>query len=403
MTTNVPPLQFTSAGAVAPTEAAILAGAQADFNAAFGGNLDPSLSTPQGQLATTLSALIAQANAEFVALVSQMDPAYAVGRYQDAIGRIYFLTRNPALPTTAACTITGLSGTVIPVNSQAIDTAGNVYLSTAAATIPVGGSVSVTFANAVAGAVACPAGTLTKIYRSIPGWDSITNPADGVLGQDVESRYSFETRRQQSVAANSQGMLASILGNVLAVMGVTDAYANQNDTSSSIVVTGVTIVANSIYVCVYGGDNTLIAEAIQKKKMPGCNMNGTTTVVVQDTNPLFVTPFPTYSIKFQIATPLTIYFAVSIANNLGIPSDAAAQIQNAIINAFAGSDGGPRARIGSQIFASRFYANVASLGSWAQVISIFIGIAASPTGTSVLVPINQIPAIAAGNIAVTII
>jgi len=116
-----------------------------------------------------------------------------------------------------------------------------------------------------------------------------------------------------------------------------------------------------------------------------------------------VTPFPTYSIKFQIATPLTIYFAVSIANNLGIPSDAAAQIQNAIINAFAGSDGGPRARIGSQIFASRFYANVASLGSWAQVISIFIGIAASPTGTSVLVPINQIPAIAAGNIAVTII
>lgn len=401
--TAVPPLQFTAAGAIAPAEADILVGVQDDFNTAFGGNLNPSLSTPQGQLATTISALVAQANADFVALVSQFDPAYAQGRYQDAIGRIYFLTRNPALPTTVTCTIVGLSGTVIPVNSQALDTAGNIYLSTEAATIPIGGSVSVVFANQVAGATACPAGTLNKIYRAIPGWDSITNPADGVLGQNVESRYSFETRRQQSVAANSQGMLASILGSVLAVTGVTDAYANQNDTGSSIVVTGVTLVANSIYICVYGGDSTAIATAIQKKKMPGCNMNGTTTVVVQDTNPLFVTPYPTYSIKFQIATPLSIYFEVSISNNLGIPSDAATQIQNAIIAAFAGSDGGPRARIGSQIFASRFYAGVAALGSWTQIISIFIGTSASPTGTSVLVPINQVPTTIPANIAVTIV
>lgn len=401
--TNVPPLQFTAAGAVAPAEADILAGAQADFNDAFGGNLDPSLSTPQGQLATTISALVAQANAEFVNIVSQMDPAYAQGRMQDAVGRIYFLTRNPALPTLVACTIVGLAGTVIPVNSQAVDTAGNVYLSTEAATIPIGGSVSVTFANAVAGAIACPSGTLTKIYRAVPGWDSITNPADGVLGQAVESRYAFETRRQQSVAINSQGMLAAVLGAVLGTSGIVDAYATENNTASSVVVTGVTVLANSIFICVYGGDNTEIAEAIRRKKMPGCNMTGATTVVVQDTNPLFVTPYPTYIIKFQIATPLSIYYAVSLSNNLGVPADAATLIRNAIISAFAGDDGGPRARIGSTIFASRFYANVASLGSWAQIISIFIGTAPAPTGTSVLVPIDEIPAIAAGNIEVTIV
>ncbi len=403
MTTNVPQIQFTAAGVVVPAESDILNGAEADINAAFGGNLNPALNTPQGQLATSEAALYAQANAMWTYLAQQFDPAYASGRFQDAIGRIYFLTRNPALPTTVTCTIIGLAGTFIPINSQAVDTSGNIYLATTDITIPAGGSISATFAAQVAGPTPCPAGTLNKIYRAISGWDSISNPADGVIGQNVESRYSFEERRRQSVAANSQGALASILGSVLGVAGVTDAYATENDSNGSIVITGVTLVAYSIYICVYGGSSTLIAEAIQKKKSPGCNMNGTTTVVVQDTNPLFTTPYPTYSIKFQIATPVTIYFAVSIANNIGIPADAAIQIQNAIIAAFAGADGGQRARIGSTIFASRYYSAVANLGSWAEILSIFVGFAASPTGTSVLVPIDQVPVTASADITVTLV
>jgi uncharacterized phage protein gp47/JayE len=405
MTTNVPPLQFTTAGIVAPTEADILAGVQADINAAFGGNLNPSLSTPQGQLATTLTALIAQANEDFVTLGDQFDPAYASGRMQDAIGRIYFMTRLPALPTEVTCTLTGLAGTVIPVNTQAVDTAGNIYLLTAAVTIPVGGSISAVFNNQVAGAIPCPANTLVNIYKAIPGWDTINNPTDGVIGQDVESRAAFEARRRASVALNSQGMLTSILAQILALPNVVDAYATENNTSSPIVLTGVTLVANSIYICVSGGDSTAIASAILHKKMPGCNMNGTTTVVVEDDNPVFVAPKPTYSIKFQRPANVTIYFAVSIANNVNIPSDAASQIQNAIISAFAGNDGGTRARIGSTIFASRYYSAIANLGSWAEILTVFVGLTASPapSSTSLLVPIDQIPVTSAGDIAITIV
>ena len=49
------------------------------------------------------------------------------------------------------------------------------------------------------------------------------------------------------------------------------------------------------------------------------------------------------------------------------------QIQQAIMAAFAGADGLPRARIGSTILASRFYPPIVKLGSWAQILSVTIG------------------------------
>src|SRR5580693_2259582 len=99
MTTNVPPITFGPTGFQAPADSDILAGVQADIDAAFGGGLNPGLSTPQGQLASSQAAIISEANATFLYQANQVDPSYASGRMQDAIGRIYFLQRNPALPT----------------------------------------------------------------------------------------------------------------------------------------------------------------------------------------------------------------------------------------------------------------------------------------------------------------
>ena len=48
MQTNVPQIEFTDQGAVLPEESAILAGVQADINAAFGGGVNSGLTTPHG-------------------------------------------------------------------------------------------------------------------------------------------------------------------------------------------------------------------------------------------------------------------------------------------------------------------------------------------------------------------
>ena len=372
ITTNVPRVQFGPNGVIIPTQQAVLDGVTADNNAAFGGNLNPSLESPQGQLASSTTAIIAQANETFLFQSTQTDPAYAEGRWQDAIARIYFLERNPAEPTVVQARCTGGAGVIIPVGALAKSSDGNLYVCTEQGAIAGTGFIDLPFACTVPGPITCPAGELNTIYQAINGWDSITNPADGVLGNDVESRAAFEERRAASVAVNSRGAVASVKGAVLSISGVLDAYVTENVLGTPVVIGGATVKPNSIYVSVVGGDANAIANAIWTKKAPGCNYNGNTTVTVYDDSEGYNPPYPSYAVSFEIPNPLPIVFAVNIVNGPLVPSDAALQIQNAIINAFSGGDGMARARIGSTILATRFIPPVAALG-WAQVISLQIG------------------------------
>lgn len=403
MATSVPQPTFGPTGFIAPIASAIKAGVFADTNAAFGGNLDPADETPQGQLTVTETAIIQFVYDLFLQYVNLADPAFSSGRMQDGIARLYFLERDPAEPTTVQAVCTGVIGVAIPTGALAKSADGNTYVCTAGGIIGPGSVVTLPFACTVTGPVACPANSLNQIYRAIPGWDTINNDAEGVLGRNVESPAQFEQRRKDSVALNAAGVLPAIKATVLNVPNVLDAYATENDTNASETIGGVTLLANSLYVCVAGGDPNAVALAIWKKKNPGCAYTGTTTVVVTDSNSGYTTP-PTYNVKFTIAASLSIQFIVDIANSPAVPADAATLIQAAIINAFAGADGGSRAQIGSKIFASRFYGAVASLGAWAQIVNIKIGSAGGgATHDSVTADIDQVPTIVAGDITVTLV
>lgn len=399
-TTNVPAPTFGDTGFTAPSDSEILAGVQADQQSAFGSNLGTSLDTPQGQLATSLTAIIAYCYDQFIALANGVDPSYASGRMQDGIGRIYFLSRNAATATSVTATCAGASGTIIPIGAKAQDQAGNVYLCTEAGTIPSSGSINLTFQCATLGAIACPSGYLNAIYQSITGWDSITNASAGSEGSDVETRDAFEARRSASVSANAQGNLDAIQAAVLSLSGVTDCYCLENDTSSAVTTNGVTLAANSIYVAVVGGTSSAIAAAIWAKKSPGCAYTGNTTVTVTDTSSYYSAPYPTYSVTYEVPTSTAVLFAVSMQNNSSVPSNATTLIQNVIISAFLGEDGGARAKIGSYIFASRFYAGIAALGSWALIYSVQIG-TSTANASYVQMQANQAPTLQASNISVT--
>lgn len=401
MATQVPGLQWTPEGLVLPAESAILAGVQADQDQAFGGGLSPSLETPQGQLATTQTAVIGQKNNEIASIVNQVNPAFAEGRMQDAIGNIYFLERKPGTPTAVVATCTGAEGTPIPVGAQARDTNNVIYLCTQAGEIPAGGSIDLTFACSVNGPIACPAGQLNRIYQSIPGWDSILNADDGTPGSNVESRAEFEDRRKQSVALNAVNSLQSIYANVLNVDGVIDAYATENVTASPLTIGTVTLAPHSIWIAVVGGAAADIAQAIWKKKSLGANYNGNTSFTVQDTTG-YNYPYPSYVVTWDTADALPIKFAVQIANNPSLPANIVALTKQAIIDAFNGVDGGVRARIGSTIFASRYYAPVVALGSSVSILSLLLG-PTTATLASYQVGIDKRPTIAASDITVTLV
>lgn len=385
--TNIPSPTFTDIGFVAPTDASVLAGAQTDIDQACGGGVNPALNTPQGQIATSWAASVSEKNSQFVKMANMMDPAFASGRWQDALGRIYFITRKPAIATTVRAVCTGGQGVPIPAGSLAKAQDGNIYTCTDGGTIDQTGSITLTFACNVLGPVSCPAGSLNEIYRSIPGWDTINNLADGTLGQNVESRAEFEERRAQSVAVNSSNRNEAVLGNVLNVANVLDAYVIDNEQSTPQTKGGVTLDANCLYVAVSGGADLDVATAIWQKKPPGIPYysGSNTSVIITGSSSLYVPPLPTWTVNFLRPNQTPILFAISILNNSLVPSDAVTQIQNAIIGAFAGADGGTRARIGSTLLALRYSSPIISLGSWAQIISIQVGMynfpAASFTGS----------------------
>lgn len=406
--TSVPPIQFTPTGVVVPAQSAILAGVQADWNAALGGNLNPTPTTPQGQLISSETAIIAENNGAFAELVDQVDPDNATGFMQDAIGRIYFLNRKPGTPTAVQLVCIGDFGVNIPVGAQARDTSGNIYVCTQAGQVPIGGTITLSFANIVNGPIACPANTVTKIYQAIPGWDTVNNPSQGVPGTNVETAAEFEFRRQNSVALNAHGSLPSIYAAVFDVENVTDVYATENVTDDPIVVgsTNYTLLPHSLYVGVIGGASADIAQAIWTKKDLGCNYNGNTSVVVTDTSG-YSFPFPSYTVKYNIPTATPINFVVNIVNSSALPGTIDADVTNAVTAQFNGEVGvvqpngiipatsGQRARIGALLLAASYYGPVATCEGPSvpvQVLSIFIGSAF--TGTATLIAGSEVITIA---------
>jgi uncharacterized phage protein gp47/JayE len=401
-TTNVPSIEFTQTGLVLPEDAAILSGAFADTNDAFGGNLNTALETPQGQIVSSLSAIVSDKNSQFAYFVNQVNPDYAEGFMQDAIARIYFLARKPAISTSVQCDCMGAVGTIIPVGAQAKDTSGNLYLCTQAGTIPITGIITLPFDNIVSGPISCPAGTLNQIYQAISGWDTINNTSNGVPGALVESRADFAYRRQNSVALNSHGSLSAVYSAVFNVPDVIDVYAAENTTNIPIFLgaTNYSLEPHSLYIAAVGGTSTDIAQAILDKKDAGSNTNGNTVINV--IIPINSLPYPAYPIRYNIPSSLPILFNIQLDNNNSLPSDIVTKVKNSIIAAFTGSDGGQRARIGSTIYASRFYAPVSLSSSGVSIVSILIGTAIANLNF-VEVGVDQFPTVVAENITVTLV
>jgi len=405
VSTAVPSVTFSTTGLDVPDEADILAGRLTDLSTAIGGSLSQSLTTPQGQIASTETAIIADKNDQLLAISNQINPDYATGRWQDAIGRIYFMTRIAASGTVVTATCTGLVETVIPAGSIAQDAAGYLYYSLADATIGSSGSVSIEFQNQTTGPIACAIGTLTVIYKSVTGWSGITNPTAGVLGTDIEGRANFEYRRQQSVGANSSNTLGKMIAAILAVPDVVDAYVIDNKTGAAVATgsSSYSIPAHSYYIAVYGGATADIGTAIHNAAAPGVNFTGSSTYTVQD-NVNYVYPYPTYTYNWVTPTAISVYVNVQLKSSTLLPSDISLQVQTAVISAFNGSDGGTRARIGSTIFAGRYYSGIYNIDQEnVDILSVTLSRDNTTFSNSISFGIDEIPTLDATNIVVTLV
>ena len=361
--------------------------------------LNTSSESPAGQIIDSLSVLVTGKDSEFLNLANQFNPLTASGIFQDALGAIYFLTRKVATSTVVSCTCTGLPGTTIPQGSIIQNTDGIKLQSLGAATIGANGTVDVEFAALESGAIDVGAGTCEKIITVIAGWDTVTNTAAGTPGSLIEGRADFEKRRYNSVAANAHGSAAALQGAIYELDNVLDCLVLENKTDSTVTKQGVSLISHSVAVCVYGGENDDISETIYNKLDAGCGTNGNTDVSF--TSPDGVVN--TYKIVRPSPTP--VYISVTINKTAQTPSTVTQDIKNAIINDANGSDansGNTRIGVGQTIYASRFTVAIVRTAGVNDLESVYIGLSASPTGTSITLDADEEPVVSAENIEVTI-
>lgn len=404
VSTAVPSVTLSDIGAAIPDEVDILNGRLTDLDTAMGGGMSKSLTTPQGQIAMSDTAIIGDKNDNIAWIINQINPDYSSGRMQDAIGRFYFQDRISARGTVVTATVSGLVGTSIPEGSIASDDAGYLYSSLSNAEIPASGSINIEFQNQTPGPIPCPAGALNTIYRAINGWSGVVNSSAGVVGIDVESRIAFEKRRQQSVARGGRNTDASTLAALLATEGVLDAYVWSNRTDATVTQgsTSFPVVRHSLYACTYGGSDEDVAEAIFSTKNPGVNLNGDTTFIIEDKEN-YSAPYPQYTMQWQSADPLRVYFKVQIENDtVNLPSDVTEQIKSVVASVFNGTyEGSTKARIGARISGGTYYAPVISISpEYMSILSITISSDGSTFAQSLTAGIDQVPTIQLDDIEV---
>lgn len=408
MTTNVPLPTFSAAGLSVPTEPELLTGVKDDWVDAFalsGKALNTELTTPQGQLAQSQAYMLSVLNAALLQIINGVDPATSSGRFQDALGRIYFLNRQAATYATVQAVVTGVVGATLPAGAQATSPDGTIWVTTSSITFGPTGTTSVEFRATTPGAGPAVGTNGLRIYQQRAGWETVRNDAPSVPGVDVESRQTFEARRADSVSIGGNGTAAAVRAAVANVTGVSDVYVYNNGSDAQIFygATAYPIPAHSIAITVAGGDAQQIAQAINSKLDCGCGLpvaagEGTLVTQIIEDSVNYSEPYPQYLIRFVRPAVVPIYVRVEVANLSTLPSTYVADVQravaDAITNGFTTTDGTivtQRARIGAQIVAAEYFPAIQALGNIVP-ISINIGTSPSPvSGPALTMGIDQLP------------
>ena len=202
------------------------------------------------------------------------NPRVAGGKYLDGIWSLTEGQRSLATSTTVVATIAGVIGTFIPSGSVATTGEGNRFALVADITIPIAGTIDTSFASESKGAIVCQAGTLINIADGgVLGWETINNSADGILGNETQSDTSARSDRILTIAKGAKGTVLSIISGLYAIDEVTSLIFRKNDENTSVTIDNVVMSPKSIYVCIDGGDNTLIAKSLEEYKAPGVGFN----------------------------------------------------------------------------------------------------------------------------------
>lgn len=336
----------------------------------------------------------------------QFDPGAATGPSQSALVQLNGINRLDASPSIVPLLLGGTPGTVIPAGQLVSDVNNrNQWATLSTATLDNLGQANAQGACQSFGPVEALVGQLTNIVTPIPGWVSVTNTADAVLGRNVETDTELRVRRDRSTMAPAASPVESVYANLANVPGVTYARVRQNNTLE---VDANGIPGKSVAAVVVGGSDLDIAYTLLERTGVVAEFFGNREQVLYD-----VQGEPTV-VRWTVPFPRQIHVALTLqVTNPGIfPANGLEQIKDAIL-AYA-KGGAPALGVddgfsetgfppGSPVVWSRLFTPINFVPGH-RVVSLFIGLSPNPASTDdVPVPWNEYAQFVEENIDISVV
>lgn len=299
--------------------------------------IDPNLDLQPPDPIAVLTGIVADAVGELWevggAVYGGMDPDVASDDQLTGLAQITGTERLGPQPTQVlGCTVNvnaGFSAAAGTMFANPIGNSAALFTNKTAVSNPGGSPANETvdFVAADNGPTQVLAGTLTQIAQFLTGWNSITNPTDGVPGTDVEDDPDLRLRRNEELSASGASTAAAIQSDVLAQLV---APTTTSDTLACTVLYNDTdatdangLPPHSIEVIAYqpgstGPDDTALANLILAQKAAGVGTNGTSSTTGTDSEG------NTETIKFTRPATTTFYVAVTVKGSVNATAVRAA-------------------------------------------------------------------------------
>ena len=295
----------------------------------FGADVNLSEYSPLGMFfkVVAFSMAVIWQLAEYVYYGAYKDTAE--GYQLDGVCQYIGITRKPASYATGTATITGIAGTVIPLQFI-VSTGTYLFWTQQIATIPVGGTVDVPIRAIELGNTSnVLANTITTIVNPLTGVTAVTNALGTTGGADVETDESLRARYDESISLGGASTTSAIEAELLQVQNVVDARVTENVTMAT--VDGVP--AKAFESTVYGGTNADIADAIYRTKAAGIQAFGDIIVPITDDYG------QVHNIGFSRVAEITVYVNVVLTTDTELfPVDGMTTIETNIIKYIGGTD-----------------------------------------------------------------
>lgn len=296
----------------------------------FGGNRPTTDDTIDGHFISLISEIESDIREADEATYGSQYIDTAAGVALDAVLAL-IARRKLGVASTVVLTIGNVDTTVIPAGSIVEEDTTKVRYTLDTEITITGGATDGNFTATVDGPNAAGPASTWNIITPVTGWNTTTNAAAAVVGQNEETDPEYRVRAKQIV---KKGGVAAA---VLKVDGVLSVHVIENDTDFT--VDGVP--PHAIEAVVDGGADVAVAQAIYDNKSDGIQAFGTTSANVVDANG------DTRSVGFTRPTLIVIHTEITLTPGEGFPtSDPTASLQQAIVdwaadNLSAGDDVSP--------------------------------------------------------------